>query len=49
MSSKPHEGPLADIGKELVKCKYCNQEVQLSVLPFHEYCCQQSKTTSKTW
>lgn len=32
-----------DIEKQMVKCRYCHQDVQFGVLPLHQYFCQKAQ------
>ena len=34
---------VTDIETQMVKCKFCNQDVQFGVLPYHQYFCQKAQ------
>lgn len=32
-----------DIEKQMVRCRFCRQEVQFGVLPYHQYFCEKAQ------
>ena len=34
---------VSELQNKLVRCRYCNEEIELGVLPLHEYLCKTAK------
>lgn len=37
-----------EIENQMVKCCYCNQDVQFNVLAYHQYFCQKAQSRERT-
>lgn len=37
-----------EIEKQMVQCRYCNQDVQFNVLAYHQYFCQRAQSQERT-
>lgn len=38
---------IKDIEKQMVKCRYCHQDVQFDVLAYHQYFCQKVRNNQE--